>query len=707
MKSAQRGFQMSLIHDPSGYPDQSSSSFINRRKIMIPVCLIFFVIGICLTCFAQDEIVIRTFLFRGFHEGYQPGPKPTTTPSDEIVKLPIRPEFHNPDENIIDTIKDTIRSVYRIPYPILLTSAYMIWDGKQENINEAVYDDRDLYPIQLYPRLIAPNTLNLRIQGLKFEFKEIFFVEEESRIHREISYKAGFDLFVGTKKIDESGLYETWLEKELTLAFHIPVVIALPRSDGSLFLSLQAYRREDKRMDAGLVGNRLLSYSLGGTDPVCGKKIGLREGYVPRNWKKWLTDYAPSAKPKAHWDYEGKSYLFCSEECLNRFKEDPEKYLKHMDSRAKAWYKTRQDTDIHNLLQPEVLVIPEYPEAFRQDGREGTIKVELGLDSTGSVRETRVLESADLSFENVLQDALSQWTYNPKIQSGKPVPVLCPVELIFEPRKTEEPKIQENFAAPSSDLMARIADYCSKLENAVLHFFCREKIEEKLNPSRQFVEIWTGNHDPFEKGPWGAWAASDGGSGEKNSFTYDYQVIQKDGRIQERRILLEENGRALRDEGAYPKTKRFYINKAIYGPIGLLAQEEQPFYYYGLLGDETIKGRQAFVIEIRPKKPSSAKPIYGKVWVDKKDASILKMSIEAESLAGYERISADYESRGIKPMISIEIDYGFEKNGLRFPSHITLKEAYSDPKEGQAKMSEMKVDYDKYKFFKVGTEVKY
>ena len=138
-----------------------------------------------------------------------------------------------------------------------------------------------------------------------------------------------------------------------------------------------------------------------------------------------------------------------------------------------------------------------------------------------------------------------------------------------------------------------------------------------------------------------------------------------------------------------------------------MAQEEQPLYNYGLLNEETIKGRQAFVIDIRPKKPSSAKPIYGKVWVDKKDASILKMSIEAESLAGYERISADYESRGIKPMISIEIDYGFEKNGLRFPSHITLKEAYSDPKEGVAKMSEMKVDYDKYKFFKVGTEVKY
>jgi TonB family protein len=674
---------------------------------MVPVCLVFFVISICITCFAQDEIVIRTFLFRGFHEGYQPGPMPITTPSDEIVKLPIRPEFHNPDENIIDTIKDTIRSVYRIPYPILLTSAYMIWDGKQENINETVYDDRFLYPLQLYPRLIAPNTIVLRIQGLKFEFKEISFVMEESRIHRAISYKAGFDLFAGTKKIDESGAYGTWLDRGLTLAFHTPVVIVLPRGDGSLFLSLQAYRREDKRMDAGLVGNRLLSYSLGGTDPVCGKKIGQRERYVPGDKPPWWKDYTPSAKPKAHFDYEGQSYLFCSEECLNKFKEDPEKYLKHMDNQMKAWYKTRQDTDIHNLLQPKVLVVPEYPELFRIDGRAGTIKLELGIDPDGSVQETRVLESADISFENVLQNALAQWTYSPKIQSGKPAPAVYPVDLIFEPSKTEEPQIRENFTAPSSDLMARISDYCSNLENAALYFFCREKIEEKLNPGHQLFQIWIGNFDPFEKGPQGTGMGSGRWSGEKNSFTYDYQVIQQDGRIQERRILLEENGRALRDESAYPKTKRFYINKAIYGPIGLLAKEEQPLYNYGLLNEETIKGRQALVIDVRPKRPSPLKPVYGKVWVDKKDASILKMSIEAESLAGYERISADYESRGIKPMISIEIVYGFEKNGLRFPSKITLKEAYSDPKEGQAKMSEMKVDYDKYKFFKVGTEVKY
>jgi len=76
-------------------------------------------------------------------------------------------------------------------------------------------------------------------------------------------------------------------------------------------------------------------------------------------------------------------------------------------------------------------------------------------------------------------------------------------------------------------------------------------------------------------------------------------------------------------------------------------------------------------------------------------------------LSGYERIAADYISRGVTPDISIEVIYGFEKNGLRFPSQINLKEAYSDPKQGRIKMSQLRVDYDQYKFFTVGTEVKY
>ena len=344
---------MSLIHHSSGCLSRSYSSFIIQRKIIIPVCLIIFVISICLTCFAQDEIVIRTFLLRGLSEGNQPIPKPATASSDEVIKLTIRSEFHNPEEIVIDSIKDVIRAVYRFPYPMFLTSAYMIWDGKQENIAEMALDGWYLYPIRIWPKSISPNTINLRIEGLKFEFKEISFLDEMSHELRVRSSESYTRLFIEPKKIEESVAYEKWLDKELTLSFHTPVVIRLPGrirlrgtgrlplKDDSLFLALQAYRRDDKRMDAGLVGDRLLSYNLGGTDPVCGKKIGQGDGY------------APDAKPKAHLVYEGKSYYFCSEECLNKFKKNPEKYLKKVISRIKGFPKTAKNPEIGIPLRPE------------------------------------------------------------------------------------------------------------------------------------------------------------------------------------------------------------------------------------------------------------------------------------------------------------------------------------------------------------------
>ena len=494
---------MSFIHHSSGDLNRLYYSFITQRKFMIPVSLIIFVISICLTGFAQDEIVIRTFLLRGLSEGNQPIPKPATASSDEVIKLTIRSEFHNPEENVIDSIKDVIRSVYQFPYPIFLTSAYMIWDGKQENISEMVEDDWYLYPIRIWPKSISPNTINLKIEGLKFEFKEISFLYELSHGLRVRSSESYTHLFIEPKKIEDSVAYEKWLDKELTLSFHTPVVIRLPGrirlrgtgrlplKDDSLFLAFQFYRREDKRMDAGLVGDRLLSYNLGGIDPVCGKKIGHGDGYKP------------DEKPKAHLVYEGKSYYFCSEECLNTFKKNPEKYLKKAISRIKAFPKTAKNPEIDIPLRPDVLVVPGYPDAFRKDGREGTIKLEFDVDDTGRTRETRVLESAELSYEKDLQDALSQWTYPPKIQENQRVPFSRSVDLIFESKKIQEPAAQENqpnFSAPSSGLMERIADYCGKLENAALYFICKEKIMEKLEPNRQYARVWAKIQDPFEKG---------------------------------------------------------------------------------------------------------------------------------------------------------------------------------------------------------------
>jgi YHS domain-containing protein len=671
-------------------------SFTVRK--LAPSLLSIFFTNICLPCLAQDEVVFRTLLLRGLSERNQPVSKTVEASNDEVMKLTIRPDFHNPEENIIESAKDAIRSVYGFPNPLFLTSAYMIWDGKQENITEMVYEDHDIFPVRIWPRSLSSSMINVRIEGLKFEFKEISFLDERSHTLRVRGSRSYTHLFVEPRRIEDSVGYEKWLDQELTIAFQTTVLIHVPGKDSTVFLLLQAYRKDDKRMDAGLVGNRLLSYSLGGTDPVCRKKIGQGDGYEP------------SDKPQARLVYEGQSYYFCSDECLNLFKKDPEKYLKIIPDQIRAFKKNEQYHETNILFRPSVLIVPGYPDTLRNAESEGMIKLEFDIDEMGKVRQTRVLDSANIGYEKILQDTLSQWTFPRKAQNNQPMPFSVPIDLIFESKNTRDQVVQNNqpeFSAPSSALMAKVTDYCAKLENAALYFVCSEKIVEKLEPGWQLAQVWAKALDPFEKDPLGGVMFGSGISGEKNSYAYDYQVIRKEGQISEKRILLEENGKTVPDDGNYPKTYRFYVNKAIYGPIGLLDRAEQSFYDYGQLKDENVDGRKAYVIDIRPKKPSSIKPIYGKAWIDQNDGSILKMSIEAESLAGYERISADYESLGVKPLISIEIVYGFEKNGLRFPSQIILKEAYRDPRKGKIKISEMTVDYSRYKFFTVGTEVKY
>jgi hypothetical protein len=52
-------------------------------------------------------------------------------------------------------------------------------------------------------------------------------------------------------------------------------------------------------------------------------------------------------------------------------------------------------------------------------------------------------------------------------------------------------------------------------------------------------------------------------------------------------------------------------------------------------------------------------------------------------------------------------EYGFEKNGIRFPSRDTSEEAYLKPDGTKFIRSRTSVVYRDYKFFTVETDIKY
>ena len=233
-------------------------------------------------------------------------------------------------------------------------------------------------------------------------------------------------------------------------------------------------------------------------------------------------------------------------------------------------------------------------------------------------------------------------------------------------------------------ILKKCAEYCERLDNVSLHFICQEKITE---------EILKGNI----------------GFVVRNIYIYDYQLIRKANKIVEQRILIKENGRKKNDLDAQLKTSRFHHKYIVFGPIGLLSQEEQKNYEYKILKEVTYKKDKAVILEALPKFPGEFNALYGKIWIRKKDFAILKIEWNQESLENFEDIEKLAEELEAKPLITFISEYEFEKNKIRFPNKYSIEESYLPRFVVGEKIiwSQTTVIYDNYKFFIVETEVKY
>jgi hypothetical protein len=252
-------------------------------------------------------------------------------------------------------------------------------------------------------------------------------------------------------------------------------------------------------------------------------------------------------------------------------------------------------------------------------------------------------------------------------------------------------------------ILRESAAYCEKLTNSALFFVCKEKIEEEIHHiDFSEVEVWrpTGMRRVYR-------VRNPRPKAEKNTYIYDYQLIKKGTKIEESRILLQENEEKKYVKNSKLKTKRFYSKKSIFGPVGFLSKNWQETYNYKIKKEDTINGRMAIVIEALPKIKMKDKPNYGKIWVDKEDFSVLKIEIEAESLAGFENLKEMSRKRRIKPIITVVHDYGIEKKGIGFPSKIIFEESYIGPGTGKFRASRTIITYDEYRFFTVDVKVKH
>jgi len=265
----------------------------------------------------------------------------------------------------------------------------------------------------------------------------------------------------------------------------------------------------------------------------------------------------------------------------------------------------------------------------------------------------------------------------PNPYRAKPPEAILPDETLPPPMTKTGKKALA--AIPLEEILKQTAAYCARLEDSALRFVCEEKAVEY-----QYLIQTKIPH--------------------KNEWLYDYQLIRRGGEVEEKRTLLQENGKEKREENAALKTSRVWYKNVIMGPVGLLSSAAQQTHTYKVLDEETLEGAPVVIIEVKPIADLSP-GLYGKAWVRRSDSAILKIEWTPESVGNYEKVVEFAEQIGARPSVTFYSEYAFEKNGIRFPSSYGMTEAYIVPNVGRLLRSRMTVDYKDYKFFTVETDV--
>lgn len=242
-------------------------------------------------------------------------------------------------------------------------------------------------------------------------------------------------------------------------------------------------------------------------------------------------------------------------------------------------------------------------------------------------------------------------------------------------------RIQGQASTEMAAILAGTAGYCDKLRQAAFHYFCTEKVVEKS-------------------------------AGWVSRFTFDYQLLKNENKIQEQRILISKRKVHENEENAMATLRAFFVEKAVFAPVDLFARERQPLYQYRFIAYEKKKGARCAVIEVLPRSQEDARIVHGQAWIDTADHSVLMIKVSPRSVVGYEKMQAIARKLVAKLFLSLEISFEKKHAGMRFPDVIVIIERYKggqlhlNPKLGPEgwERNRSEYRYKKYRFFEVGVQ---
>jgi len=283
-----------------------------------------------------------------------------------------------------------------------------------------------------------------------------------------------------------------------------------------------------------------------------------------------------------------------------------------------------------------------------------------------------------------------------------------------EPRVVSAQALQDR-PADLAHILERCAAYCDRLSGAILDFVCLERIEEmvadlaitsKDTDSASFENSQDLTRIAKSSDPGQVISAVRVRKKVRSSFVYDYQLIQdRLDHITETRTLVKENGRPVLEKNAPLKTHVFSYGFIVMGPVTLLGREQQNFFDFKVIKETTLGKDRAVIIQATPKPGSHGGILYGKIWVRKSDAGVLRIEWVPESIGHYERVLDLAKQIGAQPRLTLTTEFAFERNGVRFPSRYTIEETYLFATRPPLVRSMTEVTQADYKFFTVETEV--
>ncbi len=259
------------------------------------------------------------------------------------------------------------------------------------------------------------------------------------------------------------------------------------------------------------------------------------------------------------------------------------------------------------------------------------------------------------------------------------------------PGKSKDPKILDA-------ILEKTGNYCEKVKAIALFYVCREKVEDEryVYARRNLLNFSIPGAETIKPR-----------RVRTKTYTYDYQLVKEGDVPKEQRILLEEDGKQKHEENVEFRPVKYYGTYTVYGPVGFLSKKWQQHYEYEIVGEDVIDDKKAIIIQSTPKNERDVNYNFGRIWVDEKDFSILKIELDPRSIKDYEDELVQSPIGDLSKKVIWTMLFGVEKNGVRFPSQQIIQEFYVNSEGKELLIEKITFRYEDYKFFIVETEVKY